>query len=129
MRKIKALVLNIETGMKEVEIEDSLKTYYDLIDCDTIDITERKIGDRWYSIVVDDEGLLSMNPVVSAYSENMEPVLVGNLVFCGADDDGYLTSLSPEDIANLKAHGMSTIALNEEDGTLRENYCITGSEY
>lgn len=130
MRKIKALVLNTEKGMKEAEIEDSLKTYYELIDCDTIDITARKVGDRWYRIVVDDEGLLKMNPVVSAYTEDMEPVLVGNLVFCGAEDeDGYLTSLSQEDIANLKAHGISTMDLNTIDGTVRHNHCIIGCEY
>ncbi len=40
-----------------VETEGGLAEWYRLIKCDLIDIVSRKIGGRYYDIIVDDEGL------------------------------------------------------------------------
>ena len=105
---LKVLVVNPESGLEEKEIIDELETYRDLIGCDWIDIARRNIGDKEYDIVVDDEGLLKENPIVSAFSGTKDPMLVGTMVICGtADSEGVLTGLSEEDLENIKKHDYS----------------------
>lgn len=64
------------------QIKDELQTFYDLIECDTIDIVRRKIGKRYFHIVCDDEGALMDCAKISAISNLGEIRLVGNLVIC-----------------------------------------------
>lgn len=85
-----------------VDIDFDLETYYNLIGCDIIDIVSRVIGGNDVCIIIDDEGLLKHDPIVSAVSYNrlisgndLIPELVGNLIITGpVDDDGNLTGLS-----------------------------------
>jgi|GEM_PF-913033 len=88
------------------EIEDSLETYYDILDCDCIDITSRLIGGKMYDIVCDDEGLLKDMPVPSALSivdeHNARAELFGKLFIChGNDETGELESLTQSEIDDL----------------------------
>ena len=101
---MKAIYLNVNENKKPeiIDIQDNLETYYQLINCDTIDIVARKIGIAPYSIVCDDEGLFVSSPKVSAIDDNYQPKLVGNLVICGMPNDyGELTSLTEDDITNI----------------------------
>lgn len=105
---IKVLLLDAlkGTGFRTKEIHDELDEYYNLLDCDTIDIVSRKIGGIFYDIVVDDEGLFREDYVVSAVNPAGKPELVGNLVFARADErTGELQSLTDADIRKIKAHG------------------------
>ena len=102
--------------VKASELED----YYRLIGCDCIDITTRKIGDRYLEIICDDEGLLKNNPRVSAIDNLMKPALVGNLLIAGpVDEDGELTSLSDEDISIIKDNILSAIAADRLTNILK----------
>ena len=67
-----------------------------------IDITRRKVGGKYFDIIVDDEGLFAEKPTVSAIDSNGDPALVGNLLFCNHDGQGGETSLSETDIALLQ---------------------------
>ena len=101
---MKVIYLNVNEEKKPeiVDIEDDLKTYYKLIQCDSIDIVTRNIRKIPYSIVCDDEGLFVTSPKISAIDDNYQPQLVGNLVICGMpDDEGELTGLSEDDILNI----------------------------
>ena len=101
---MKAIYLNVNEDKKPeiVEIEDDLKTYYKLIQCDSIDIVTRNIRKIPYSIVCDDEGLFVTSPKISAIDDNYQPQLVGNLVICGMpNDDGELTELTDKDVINI----------------------------
>lgn len=98
---------------EEVGIEDALHTYYDLLDCTCIDIVERKVGDKWFDIVVDDEGLLVGKPVM-AVEEDGTPMLVGNLLFCHHDEEGSLTGLEEGDAELLERHLGIAVGVNNE---------------
>lgn len=98
------LINKYELGCRVVEFEDTLSELYRLIDCDCIDITERKIGDNYYDIVCDDEGLLKEDIRFTAFDINDEPALAGNLLIMNCDDCGELLSLTDSDIENIKSH-------------------------
>lgn len=87
-----------------VEIPKDLKGYYKLLDCDTIDITRRKIGGKYYDIICDDEGLFKETVMVSAVDGNNEAMLVGKLLICNHDEKGNEASLTQDDILNIEAN-------------------------
>lgn len=99
---LKVLVLDTDNVSMEVrDIEDELEVFYEIIGCRCIDIPSRKIGSKYYDIIVDDEGLL-VGKMVSAIDENFEPMLVGNLIICNSDQEGNLVSLTDEDISIIQ---------------------------
>lgn len=123
---MRSFILNVnENKAGMIEVEDSLNRFYELLDCETIDIPERAVGGVWYDIVCDDEGLLKPDPFVSGLDEDTEPMLVGSLLFFHHDEDGNLTELSEEDISNLTAH-LRVISEPEE---LKGRIVMTGLGY
>lgn len=103
-RKIKVVYLDVRNGKEPVamEIEDKLETFYDLIGCSAIDIVRRPIGGKDFNVIVDDEGLLKANVIISATSKHNFVELVGNLIIAGlATLDGELTSLTDEDVKKI----------------------------
>ena len=88
------------------EIEDDLDVFYQTINCTTIDIVVKKIGDKYYNIIVDDEGLFRDDPIITvADPNNINDALVGTVIIAGlADEDGDLTSLTKEDAENIRSH-------------------------
>jgi len=122
--RVLALQQTTENGfttsrVKEMDIKDELRTYYELTNCDTIDILTRKIGGKPYCIVVDDTALLKENPVPSMidedfmsekadgkYLEHQRPeTIYGSVVITGpVDEEGNLTALSQDDIKSIKAN-------------------------
>lgn len=81
-------------------IKDELETYYELLDCSIIDIVERKINNKVFCVICDDEGLLGAYPIPSAhYKTDGNLAFVGNLFIVNqADENGELQSLTKEDI-------------------------------
>ena len=86
------------------QIKDDLQTYYDLIECNAIDIMRRKIGKRYFHIICDDEGMLVEGPKISAISNLGEIRLVGNLVICSdmVTESGDLVGLSDEEAEYIR---------------------------
>ncbi len=86
----------------EVECNE-LQDFYNAIDCDTFDIAHLKIGEKYFDCFVDDNGLFKEDALPSAISvDNKEVLLVGNIVFANHDASGETTSLSDEDITEIK---------------------------
>mgnify|MGYP000912060792 CR=1 FL=1 len=84
-----------------LEIDDKLETYYHLIKCDTIDITQILGCD----VIVDDEGLLKDKARITYALTNGSRIkrsLVGVLIFAGHDDEGNTVSLDEYQIKTLK---------------------------
>jgi len=97
------LLLDIDDGLKVLDIKDELSEYYKYLKCSTIDITMRQIEGRWFDIICDDEGLFAENPVATAiYSNDLSQALVGNLIFAHHDAEGNMTALSDEDVEIIK---------------------------
>ena len=103
---MKVLYLDtIMSSIEEKEIEDNLDTYYKLLNCRCIDIATRKIGNNWYDIICDDEGLLKQEIIPSAiYESNKEIALVGNLIIAKNDGYGNIIGLEEEEIEEIKKH-------------------------
>lgn len=119
MDKITGVLIDVENGEATVvSVDRTLQGYYDILNCDTIDIITRqlnfadgKTGDL-YTIICDDEGLFKENAVPSAMNskawDHTAPVaekiaLVGNLFFCKSDGED-MVSLTELECIDVLAH-------------------------
>jgi hypothetical protein len=95
---MKMLLIDVKNcEVRPVDV-GTLKEYYELLNCDTIDIVSRKIAGKYYEIICDDEGLLVNMPTLSAaWKTTKKPALFGNLLIAGEAIDGELTSITSED--------------------------------
>ena len=76
-KTIKGVLLDTEKGTAKItSLCDKLDAYYAALHCDIIDIVTRKIGDKLFSIVCDDEALLKDSPVVSAIAKARLPITI-----------------------------------------------------
>lgn len=126
MNKVKVLVLDVidNKGFYETEVDnDNLKTFYDALKCDTFDITTRRIDGRYFDIFCDDIGLFADNPIPSAVDSNLQPVLVGNLIFANHDKEGYTIGLTDEEIRHIKECGLTVI---DYDATPLRKWMVVG---
>ena len=79
---MKTILVDVyDKSIQPVDVADKLEDFYRLLRCDTIDITERNIGGKQFSVMCDDEGLLKDEAIVSAFDSNNNAALVGNLMF------------------------------------------------
>ena len=123
---LKAFLLDIENKKaKAVEFEPSLSKYYELLHCTTIDIVVRKVGDRTFDVICDDEGLSKEPHHISAVSPAMEPMLVGSLLFVHHDAEGNTTSLVGDDAEYLAWHVHHVKTRNDPAG----HPCMTRVQY
>ena len=104
---MKSLVLDVyENRLYETEFSDHLaerlSELYKALDCSCIDMVERKIGRKYFTIVCDDEGLLREDVKISAINNLGGVMLVGNLAFVNVDDNGYTVGLSRDEINYIK---------------------------
>lgn len=102
-KTIKGILINVYEGyVKVVEVEKTLDEYYRILGCNCIDITRRKIGNKTFEIIVDDEGALKTRPIISAVDSYGNPALVGNLFIVKFNGIDNITSLSEQDIGYIK---------------------------
>lgn len=86
----------INNNIQMVEA-NGLDDFYRLLNCRCIDVIYRKIGDTECTLIVDDEGLLKDNPIVSAIDVSGTPCLVGNILIASGED----TPLTDEEVQNI----------------------------
>lgn len=98
---IKGILITADSA-EAISAEDKLDVWYTLLDCRCIDIIVRKIGNKYYNIICDDEALLKSEPVPRAICGNAREILFGNLFICGQAEDEDLMSLTDEDVENVK---------------------------
>ena len=111
MNKVRAIYLqagkNIYPEIVEIMPDGSnLEELYRLLNCRTIDIVKRPFGNKYFNVIVDDEGLLKDNFIPSAFSvaktKGTQLDLVGNLLVVGpADDEGNFTEISDQEIFTI----------------------------
>ena len=130
--KIRGLLLDVDKNpgsVKEVEVEEeNLNDFYDILNCNIITIVSRKIGDREFDIVCDDEGLLRSDYHVSAIASNGRYELVGNLFICNHYKEN-LTSLSKEDIQYISNYVVISSVWNPESKVIRTSPVLTNVGY
>lgn len=100
--KISGLLISNRGEWKEVVFEnDNLEEMYNLVDCRCLDVVQRKIGDKYYDIWLDDEGLLKGELVPNGVCLNAYEILMGNLLIVNVSKSGKSVSLELDDIANI----------------------------
>ena len=98
--KIKGILVDVKSNIIDVcEIEKSLESYYKILNCKLIDIVSMKIGNRYFDIICDDEGLMKEDITISAIYDDFTPALVGNLFIVRHDGRGNERSLTSNDIS------------------------------
>ena len=104
--KITAYLIDPEAKTaKPVTITASLESYYSTLCCDLIDIVDRRIAGKRYTIIFDDEALLRDDPLISAIGDLGDPMLFGALLVVNSDrHTGTLLSLEPSDIDHIARH-------------------------
>lgn len=114
---ITGLFFKAGTGeTKRVDL-DGLESYYKLIGCRCIDIIRRKIGNRYYEIICDDEGLMVDQPIISSVNRRGEIMTVGNIIITGkADYEGNLTGLTDNEINYIQRQIMHLRTRRDPDG-------------
>lgn len=107
MSLIKAVKIDDE-GLRVVEIDNGLQSLYKELNCDTIDIQERKVGRYHLQFVVDDEGLLKDGEKhIHAVSnkanllDGQREMFVGNILITSTRGEN-LSSLTPNQIDAVK---------------------------
>lgn len=99
MKNVQGLLVDAEHGTIAVcSTPNSLKSYYKILQCDTIDIISARFGPYVLDVFCDDEALLKNSFTVSAVDENHKPILVGNLFIASHDEEGNTISLEKEHI-------------------------------
>lgn len=71
-----------------------------------IDITYRKVAGETRAFIVDDEGLLKADPILSAVTHDGQPALVGSYLIASADNDdkGLMHGLTVDEMSDLLKH-------------------------
>ena len=83
-------------------INDELSIYYEIIGCDYVEITGRRIGDNRYMIICDENGRYADEVIFTVVSKDGSySDIAGTIIIAGPPTNGDLTSLSSNDIANI----------------------------
>lgn len=99
---MKYLLIDVINNDVRLVEADGLDDFHKLLNCRCINIISRKIGDTECNLIIDDEGLLIDNPIVSAIDVSGTPCLFGNiLIASGRTVDGELTELTDEEVQDI----------------------------
>ena len=118
-KSVKGVLLDVNTGeLQVVTLDGSLQGFYEALDCSCIDIVDRTINGRTYTIVCDDEGLLKDGAKLSAVSEDNDPMLVGNLFITNSEytpDGVALADLTDDDINHIKGAAKQYLDVRDDE--------------
>lgn len=105
MKEITGVLFDAKSGKAGVKTinAETIDAYYEILECECFDVVTRKIGENYYSIFCDDEGLMKENPIVTAFvkGRSYQPMLVGNLFVTMTDEEGNTISLTNEQIVEV----------------------------
>ena len=130
-KSVRGVLLDVNTGeLQAITLDGSLQGFYEALDCSCIDIVDRTINGRPYTIVCDDEGLLKDGAKLSAVSDDNDPMLVGSLFITNSEytpDGVALADLTDDDINHIKGAAKQYLDACAEGLYLRT--ILTGVSY
>ena len=101
MNKIKGVHIDGITGKISVKvINEDFRILQQVADCDCFDIIRRKISNRVYTIVCDDEGRLKDKRITAINLTFTDDFLVGSLFICNESGEN-LASLDENEIKEI----------------------------
>ena len=81
--KIRGILIDEKTGKVSIkEVDDDFRALQQVIDADFFEIARRKISNKTYAIICDDEGLLKDRRITAINLGYSEDILVGSLFIC-----------------------------------------------
>ena len=96
----------LKNGQLEFDfVEDNLKSYYKILECDMIQIIQLNINDKIYSFILDDEGKLKQNYINIFLTKKGKIIdtLVGNLIIQKYDfENDEAENLTTSDQQNIQ---------------------------
>lgn len=98
--KIRGLLIDDKTGGISVKYVDDFRALQQVIAADFLEIARRKIGNKTYAIVCDDEGMLKDRRITAINMGYSQDILVGSLFICN-EMGPELVSLLDLDINNI----------------------------
>ena len=70
-----------------VSVPDELDEYYALLNCDYIEVIYRYINGKLTKLIIDEEGKLKQNQIISGMAFDGEESIVGNILIESEDED------------------------------------------
>lgn len=109
---MKGYTLGKDYIRKEVEVEkingSCLKSMYDILNCDTVNVREFEVEGKYYDIWFDDEFLLKERNNVATflidYGMYGKDIICGNWLIIKSDEHGECTGLNEEDMEILRRY-------------------------
>ena len=128
---MKGILLDtINQEIKEVDCANDIHEWYKLLNTDIVEMPERQIGGKYYTIICDEEGLLKPEPIISAMNSGIDTMFVGNLLIFNIDRENCdVTDLSKEDIENIKSFTKVHTFVNTKTGEEKKFLIIRPVEY
>lgn len=88
----------------EFQIRNNVSDFRKILKGRRLNITKRKIGNKLYSIIYNDEWLLKHNNIPSIINfENEYQTIYGPAIIAEEDENGFITSLTADDIRNIRS--------------------------
>lgn len=111
--QIRGLHIDEKTGTIRVKvIDDDFRALQQVIDADFFTIARRKIGNKTYAIICDDEGILKDRRITAINMGYFEDILVGSLFICN-ELGSELASLLDVDLRTI----IQSIRYNASDSS------------
>lgn len=109
---MRALLISKGGIISEVNINDSIESYYEHLECDTM--TSAGYPARHHAAFVDDEGLLTMKTGTFLYQVDWYPQrLAGNILVTGIDHSTGETTPATMSVQDLRSKLLSAFVITE----------------
>lgn len=102
---MRALIL--DAFNKDVRVVDpqNLQDYYKLLKCSSVDVTNKKISDKQFNLIFDEEAELLETHRPSAMDDYGQAVLFNNLIIAGEGSfEGDFKDITDEEIEYVKKY-------------------------
>jgi hypothetical protein len=101
---MRAMLLDVYTQeVKIVDVESNIYAWYELLNCDMVEMPERKIENKYFTFICDEEGLLKSEPIISVMGADGSAMITGSILICNWEE-GDITDLTEEDIKLISKH-------------------------
>lgn len=84
-----------------IDVEENHANLTRLLGCDWLELAMRKIGEHYYDILCDEEGLLKENRAMSAVDLFFRERLYGNLIIAKHNDNGEMVGLTNDEVLEI----------------------------
>lgn len=84
----------------ELPNKDHLEFFYNTLECETIDIIQIKIKNKYFDLIIDDEGKINEKEprAILYHDHNIIDFIAGDFIIAQANEDGETIPLTHEEI-------------------------------